>query len=208
MLPIAYALEECTPEVQPKDIPCRITSTWNYTPPCTTHKMIVLNDSAINIVNYTFSSYGGGLCNVTWNITTAGSYNYYLNTSADTGSIIVRPEDDMASLTIGLFLMSLVVGLFLLPFFVRFTEKESTNQLIKKMMWIMAFAFLAFITSIFTTLADNAGLGITPQMLTFLWLFHKSLFIFMILLFFNIITSIPKLWKAEKIKKRMGEYEG
>ena len=156
-------------------------------------------------MNSSFGDYGiSGLCNFTWNISTQGSY-YYSVTNGDTGGLTIESEDEMASLSIGLFLMALVVAAYVAPFFVRFATKESSNSLIKKAMWIGATALLALVTTIMTTIAENAGLGITQHMLTFVWFFHKSLYIMMIFLFFNLIISFPKMVKEEKMRKRMGE---
>ncbi len=90
IIPLAYALEECEPVVEPSEIPCRITSTWNYTPPCSDYSMIVYNTTGQNIINYTFGDFGDSLlCNVTFNISTIGSYDYKVNNS-DSGNVKVE----------------------------------------------------------------------------------------------------------------------
>lgn len=102
IIPIAYAMEECLPEVEPQDIPCLITSTWNYTAPCNGSMAVIYNASGNNILNLTYGNFGtSGRCNVTWNITTTGSYTGSV-TNGDTFNISVGRDNMQLTLIIGI----------------------------------------------------------------------------------------------------------
>ena len=103
------------------------------------------------------------------------------------------------------FLIILNGLLFISPFFIRFNEKESINNIIKKGMWVVSLALLAYVTTIITTMADTQGLGITKDLLAIQWIFVKGIYIGMLLLVANIMLSTPKIWKEERMRKRMGE---
>lgn len=113
----------------------------------------------------------------------------------------------MIGLGVILFLVVLNIGLFIIPFKVKFTDEEFTNNLISKMVWIFAFGILAFNTTILIDLADTAGLGITQELFFFHWLFVRGLYIAMLLLFVNIFLSSRKILSSEKQRRRMGDYD-
>jgi len=110
----------------------------------------------------------------------------------------------MTSLGIIIFLILLNAVLFYVPFKVQFTNEIISNNVIKKIVWILAFVILVFVTTILATLAENAGLGITHELFVFQWIFLKALYVMMIFLFFNMIVSSMKLWKIKKDKVRDG----
>lgn len=103
------------------------------------------------------------------------------------------------------FLIILNGLLFLSPFFIRFAKKESINNIVKKSIWLLSLAFLAFVTTVVITMADTEGLGITQDLFMIHFIFVRGIYIGMILLFWNIMISTPKLWREEKRKARMGE---
>lgn len=109
IVPLAAGLEECKPVEEKESIPCQVTSTWNYTAPCSGHKAIVYNGSGNNIINFTFGSFGdSGLCNFTWNISTTGSYTYKIDTG-DSGNIIVEVENLILSIIIGVGIIAAIL---------------------------------------------------------------------------------------------------
>jgi len=104
------ALEECKSVMEPSDVPCLITSLWNYTPPCNQYNATVWYETGSNIINYTFSDYGSsGLCNFTWNITELGSYIYQVS-NGDSGTIHIGADNLMLGLTIG---VGIIIALLL-----------------------------------------------------------------------------------------------
>lgn len=102
LIPLAYALEECTPTTEPTEIPCLITSLWNYTQPCSQHTARVYNSSGGSVINYTYSNMtDSGRCYITWNITSAGSYVGDV-TNGDTFNITVGLDNMQLSIIIGI----------------------------------------------------------------------------------------------------------
>lgn len=201
MIPIAYALDECQRVQSPGDISCVIISTWQPTTGCSA-PMYIFDESGTNIQTENWTD-GTPYCNATWNITTLGTYTY--NSTIEDGVLVVKGEDNMTSLGVIIFFILINLAIFILPLFVQFTKSIATNTIVKRGMWMLGLAVLAFNTTILASLADNAGLGITHEIFVFQWFFIKGLYVVMILLLFSLIISIPKLWAQEKIRKRMGE---
>jgi len=196
------AIPECLREIPTNEIPCYIISSWTPSDGCSSHTMYLYNNSGDIVYSTPFGDYPP-TCNVTMNITTPGVYVY--NSTLESGIITIIQEDNMVSLGIFIFLLLLNAALFILPFKIPFTDEEVTNNIIKKIVFIFAFVILIFNTTIFITMADNAGLGITHELFVFQWVFLKALYVVMILLFWNIITSTILLWGQKKQKKRMGD---
>ncbi len=112
MIPIVIAIEECKNIQIVKEIPCQVTATWNYTPPCNSHNATVYNSTNNNIINYTFQSLGESpLCVFEWNVTTIGSYSYTVDTG-DTGNITVARENNMIAIIMGLIFVMIFFAVF------------------------------------------------------------------------------------------------
>jgi len=140
------------------------------------------------------------------------SRTYYFRCRNDTGSysyIKQRTKEgaDTAMTSLGVvgFLIIFNLALFYLPFKVRFAVKDWANSVIQKLIWVAALAVLALNTTILITLADGAELGINSELFLFHWIFTKAIYIFMVLIFLNIVTKTPEMWKLEKIKQRSGD---
>ena len=102
---IAIAYEECQSEVQPNDIPCRVTTTWVYPEPCNSYNTTIFNEAGGVVYTTNLSSFGEtGFCNFTFTNTTPQSY-YYNISSGDTGGILVKEDDTMGYMALGLILM-------------------------------------------------------------------------------------------------------
>lgn len=105
----AYALMECGPSIEPDDIPCRITSTWNYTSPCNAHLAQFYNETSAKVENYTFDEFGmTGLCNMTFNISRPGTYNFIVD-NGDTGLIKVGVDTVQFAITGGFLYIFLLI---------------------------------------------------------------------------------------------------
>lgn len=93
LIPLVYSLDECERELETFDIPCRVTSTWDYPNACNTYEVTIYNNNgtALNTISLdTFGIY----CNFTFNYSDEGTY-YYNVSSGDTGSILVKKDMEM-----------------------------------------------------------------------------------------------------------------
>lgn len=207
IVPSAFALSECKPVVEPADVTggCLITSTWNYTAPCSNWQAVVYNGSADNVINYTFADYGDtGLCVATWNLSSIGSYMYIVG-NGDTGNIKIEGDTQMMNWTVIFFLSIFNIGIFLVPLVIRrFTTSESTNYVLRHLFWMGGLIFLWFNTTILRQMASNAGLGIDDQLLGYWWFF--TILVCCIILMMVYVTAIGavKLSQEAEINKRMG----
>ena len=205
------AIEECPRITTPKIAEeCMITSTWNYTPPCTDYVAYAFNESGINIQNYTFADLGDStLCSYTWNISTVGSYYYVVFKNSarlgDTGNILINSEEDeMASLGIILFVNALALAVFIAAFKIHFTDSEVANMIIKRCLVIFGLFLTSLNTVIVVTIADTTGLGVNRELFRYLWIINWTIYLFMVALFWTGVQSSLKLWNFQKKQKRMG----
>jgi len=118
----------------------------------------------------------------------------------------------MADTSIGLgiifFLILLNASIFYLPLKVRFAKHEVFNHIIRYGAFILGWVVLAFNTTIFATMADTAGLGITHELFVFQWFFLKAIYILMLILFIKMLLAVPTILKQQRVNKRMGNDEG
>jgi hypothetical protein len=140
---LVSGIKECAKSVEPTDIPCQVTSTWNYTAPCTNHKALVYNQSGKNINNFTYSAYGGGLCKFAWNITTLGSYSYIV-TNGDTGNITIEDKNMIMNIIIG-------VGIICALLFWLAWQLDDEHTILKVILFITAISTLMIIPAALTS---------------------------------------------------------
>lgn len=205
LAPLVMGYDECKRVTPPGDIPCRVTTTWVPPSACNTYFAIIFNSSGDNVSTLGLSALGSsGFCMFNFTITTAGDYPYNISTG-DTGNILVQGDDEMASLSVTLFILLINVAIFALPLFVRFTKNDILNNIMAKMVYIAGLTFLAFNTTIIVTLAARAGLGVTQELFRYQFIFLWGIWIALIFLFFNMVVSSVQMWRVQKTKKRMGE---
>jgi hypothetical protein len=92
LIPLVHAIEECQRVQDPQDIPCYIISSWHPSEDvagasCSDYNLSIINGSGVIIQNHTWGDYFPA-CNVTFNLTTSGNYQY--NSSLEDGNIVVR----------------------------------------------------------------------------------------------------------------------
>lgn len=203
MIPIVYSME-CMRITEPKDIPCIIYSTWKPTTGCSGDIEIFSENGTL--VETTTWQDSIPYCNATFNITEEGTYAY--NSTIEDGIVVVESEDNMTSLGIIIFLLILNGALFYIPFKIQFSKSKPTDYTIKNIVWVLGWVILTFNVTIFATLSDNAGLGITHELLVFQWIFLRAIYILMIFIFLKTMATVPKLLKEQRIAKRMGKDEG
>ncbi len=184
LLPIVLSIE-CNRVTQPKDIPCMIISSWKPSAGCSENLTIYMENGTESQV----LEWGdlNAFCNATFNVSTEGTWIY--NSSIEDGIIEIKSEDNMTSLGIIIFLLTLNIALFIAPFKISFSQNNPTDFVIKNMVWILAWVILTFNTTILATLAENAGLGITRELFVFQWFFLKGIYILAIIIFLRTMLS-------------------
>lgn len=151
-------------------------------------------------------------------ITKKGGYAYkvYCNTSNKGGTVVAyfevndygtRPNDNDPSIGIIIFLLLLNIALFYLPSKVSFSKSKPTDYTMKNITYVLAWLILTFNTTIFITLAENTGLGITRELFVFQWFFLKAIYILCIVIILKTMLLVPKLLKEQKMERRMGKDE-
>lgn len=98
-----YALEDCGKVMFPNEIPCKLVSSWNYTPQCENHSGLVYTSNGSTIDELNFSTFGQSqLCVANFTISTVGSYEIVVS-NGDSADIKIEQEDTMLAniLTVG-----------------------------------------------------------------------------------------------------------
>ena len=208
ILPIASALELCKESISPKEIPCLVISAWEYGN-CSAENINIYDNTATLIQSETFSDYGSTLrCNITWNITEKGSYIWNV-TNGDSGHLYVESEEDeMASLSVTLFIMAIAAAIFFIAFKVQFTKEEWSNFMIKRVLMVLGLFLMSLNTTIVVTMADATGLGVNKELFRYLWLINWTIYVSMVWLFWDGVTKGLKKWKVKQTKDRMGVLDG
>lgn len=133
LVSLAYSIDECKPVIEPKEVNCTISATWNYTLPCTNHVALVYNSSGANTFNFTFIQKGNSpICYFVWNVTELGSYQGLVS-NGDTfninveSTVICKTEryayEELAAFFGGMSLFCLVM-LFIFVMKIFWKEKE------------------------------------------------------------------------------------
>ncbi len=107
IVPIVYALQECTGIMNPSDMPCSIISSWQFPDACNTYTIQVYNQTPTLLRNATMDTYGiTARCNITFGVdgneTKIGSY--LLNWSSGDSAKIIVEADEMSYIPIGILL--------------------------------------------------------------------------------------------------------
>lgn len=111
IIPFAAALDDCQTVMEPSDVPCLLRSSWTYDS-CTRTTIQIYNSTPILIQSLNYSDYGTtGLCNITWNISAAGSY-YWNDSQKEGGNITIDTDNSQYYLYItAIFLFFILLGI-------------------------------------------------------------------------------------------------
>lgn len=175
LIPLVYSIDECSPKVEPADIPCQITSVWNYSSPCGSHTAKVYNDSGGNIINYTFLNFSDtGRCYIIWNVSQAGSYTGDVD-NGDTFNITVGLDNMQIALMIGI---GITIATML---FIAF-KLESEHFILQLGLFFFSIALLSLIPAVM--IIDSANVIFHRVIMGFLivfWLYVGGYMIYYIL---------------------------
>lgn len=172
LIATATALEECEPVVEPNDIPCQITSSWDYLGACNTYE-VKIYESDGTLINSRYMDDFAIYCNITFNYTDTGTY-YFNISSGDSGSLIVERENMVLSIVIGAGIVA-----FILLFLAISLAKE--HFILK---------FLLIVSSIITLLLIPASfLGSTTETIFFkFYIGFVGVFFLYIFVYFSYIA--------------------
>lgn len=116
-----------------------------------------------------------------------------------------KNQDDSASMVVTLFVLLINGLVFIVPFIVRFTNSDFSNNIIKKSLWLFGLALLSLNTNIIAAIADFAGLNITNSLFNiYLFIFNWGLYFGMIFIIINTIYSSLKIIKENNTKRNQG----
>lgn len=171
MLPLVYGQEECGPVIEGEDIPCYVTSLWNYTPPCSQWNATVYNSTGENVINYSFQDWGdSNLCYYTWNITTLDSYIYQVE-NGDSGSITVGADNMLIASILGI---GIIAGIL---FFFAF-KLENEYIFLRMLCLFEGIAVLTLIPSVLIT--HNISVTLNQFYMRFLIVFWVYVFVHLV----------------------------
>lgn len=115
-------------------------------------------------------------------------------------------ETTMATLSVAIFLIGINLVVFLLPLIIKkFHHVESTDYVIKRLLWILSIMLLWFNTTIFRTIAENNSMGIDDMLAFYWWMFTMGAFISVFLICYTGLVGIAKMAKEVQMKKRLGD---
>lgn len=200
LVPLVYSIPECGRFTKRADIPCNIISSWKPDGDCSDYDIDIINESGITIQIMTWGEYIP-TCNITFNVSTLGTY--YGNSTPEDIIITVEGDNEMI-LSISIFLILINLVVFALPFFVRFSDSEAGNYVVKRMIWIGSILLLWFNTTIFRTMAIDNGLGIDDFLLGYWWIFTLAAFSVIFIMVYVMVVGATKLMKEAQLRERMG----
>lgn len=147
LIPLSLGQEECQRTQNSRDVPCILTSTFNYTPPCNASTADIFLENGTFIQNSTFRNAGDtGLCQITWNITTLGSYIFTVD-NGDTGNITITKEVFR--------LIGIMIGLALAVLYFAIMGFANTNPSLRFVSFFLS--FIELLISIFILYAHEAN---------------------------------------------------
>ena len=201
------ALEDCI-TIEPlteNDIPCYIKNPLPFSTSCELMEVDIYNSIPTLIGEINMTSFGGtGLCNMTFNFTTKGSYHLNIS-SGDSVRLLVESEDDqMASMAIMLFMMVVTGVIFWLAINKQFTNNPVTILIIRRSLYIVGLLFLLLDFTMLVTISDTFGVGVNQELFRIMWALEWGVYLTLVFLFWNTVRDALDQWKMQKEQKRMG----
>lgn len=206
---LPYSILECKPIMKVSDIVnnCTVTSSWNYTLPCESHRATVINSSREVIGLIPFQNYtADGYCFFLWNISEIGSYKFIVD-NGDSGTIIIEGDKQMIGFGIMIFLIVFNIGIFVLPIFAKtFTHSKAMDYVVRNIIYMSGILFLWFNMTIFRQMAVDAGLGIDNQLLGYWWFFTIAVCCVILIMIYTTAKGYVNMMDEIRMQMRMGDY--
>lgn len=174
----------------------------------------------LSCTNYTYEIYNESQNITTGNLTLVedGIYKFEFNQTEgsyiimlcddSTREIYIEGEDNMSSVAIVMFILSITLGLFIFPFVKKnIVEHPITNLILRRSCWVIAIYLTMMNAAIVATIADSAGIAVQNEMFRYMWLAGVAGYLMMGYLVISTLFNTLKLWKVLVTNKRMGEEE-
>lgn len=168
------------------------------------------------------SSYGEWYYNVNINNLSVNDYYSYIiqcNTSNDGGLVSgnfevtstgrsVESLDNSGGLAVMLFLLFITSILLWAGVSDRdLTSQDISNFVLKRSALIIAVFLMSLNTAIISSIAVKANLGITSELLTYVWLFGWGGYLLIIYLMFVTMIKVIRMWNVKKRERITGVVE-
>ncbi len=197
LLPIVLGADICEDKIPPGQdcimltpiLSCATNYTiFNQTSYVRTGSMTLMNSS---IYYFTFNE-------------TKGSYIVTLCDNS-TREMIVEGDDDMGSIAITMFILSISAGLFMLPFFTKFTQDEVNSLIMRRGCYVLGIYLMMLNSAMMATISKFAGLGLEQEMLQYMWVFGLLGYMAMAYLIYMTIVDILRFRYMKKQAERNGD---
>ena len=202
MISIAFAelgnLCEDTPEITGECTmvtPVITCASYNYT---------VVNNSGTLVETGSLSNFSTGTYYFNWTIG-KGEYVTILCDGTSREITVLGEESDM-SLSITLFVLALTFGVFFLPFKMKHMSKNKYLDAVLKGCCIEFGLFLLTLDTVMIwTMAESAGISLTGEFRTYLYIINTALYVVMVVVVLSFMRSILLSWRIDKQKRDNGE---
>jgi len=205
LIPLVYALTDCTGTIDASNLPCIIFGSWKPDNDCNTYEAKIFNETPALLDTRTLGDYGVGRCNTTFGIypneTKVGSY--FINfTYGDTMRVNVEVSD-MNYIAIGL-LLAVITFMFA---YLATKVKHWALQIGLSLFTMVMVVFDFFISARIMEAVDSAQTGMIYYLDTF---FKIGVVFFRFALAGTVIFLIYYMYKhiiVNPVKKRQDREE-
>ena len=134
------------------------------------------------------------------------------NDTSDWGYTSQRTKMDgesvMAGLAITVFILGITIALFWLSAKKGLLDNKYSDFIVRRSFMTLGIFLMILNSAIMASIASNAGLELTDEMLFFVRMFSLAGYPAMVFLVLGTLIQLLKEWKMDKNKKRMGgDYE-
>jgi len=117
-------------------------------------------------------------------------------------------ETVMAGLAITVFILGITIALFWLSAKKGLLDNKYSDFIVRRCFMVLGIFLMILNSAIMASIASNAGLELTDEMLFFVRMFSLAGYPAMVFLVLGTFIQLLKEWKMDKNKKRMGgDYE-
>jgi len=200
ILPLTFGAVICEEKLTPGKTCTMLTPDLS----CTNYTYEIINQSGTSVGNQSLTQLNGSIYSLNVSLPT-GSYIVKLCDDS-TRELIVEGEDDMASLSITLFILLSTLGLFVLPFVVRrFSKNKFLDLSIKRGCWIVALYLMVLNSTIIVQIAEFAGIEVNQALYRYMWLFGWVGYVFIMFTFIKTLLDLVEMWKKSARDLRLGK---